>query len=71
MWCADRAALVLMIKIDKLKTREKYERHFLLLSVVFTAMLKIRKVCDDCFGDLGDFDKVKHPFLSSLHIQPL
>ena len=50
LWCADRAALVLMIKIDKLKTREKYERHFLLLSVLFTAMIKIRKVWVVSFG---------------------
>ena len=58
LWCADRAALVLLIKIDKLKTREKYERHFLLLSVLFTAMIKIRKICDDFFGDMDDYDRI-------------
>jgi endoribonuclease Dicer len=54
VWCADRAALLLMIKIDKLKTREKYERHFLLLSLVFSLMLKVRKWCDDAIGRLTD-----------------
>ena len=58
LWSADRAALLLMIKIEKLKTREKYERHFLLLSVLFTLMLKIRKISDDYFGDLSEFEKI-------------
>ena len=35
LWCAERAALLLIIKIEKLKTREKYERHFILLSVLY------------------------------------
>ena len=47
VWCADRAALILMIKIDILKTREKYERHFLSLSVLFSVMVRIRKLWDD------------------------
>merc|ERR1719508_13771 len=59
VWCADRAALILMIKIDKLKTREKYERHFLLLSVLFTTMIKIRKMCDDAYGDLSEREKLE------------
>jgi len=59
VWCADRAALILMIKIDKLKTREKYERHFLLLSVLFTVMVRIRKLCDDTYGDIGEIVKLE------------
>ena len=47
-----------MITIEKLKTREKYERHFLLLSVLFTLMLKIRKICDDYYGDLTEHEKI-------------
>ena len=47
-----------MIKIDKLKTREKYERHFLLLSVLFSVMLKIRKMCDDMYGDMTEEEKM-------------
>ena len=58
VWCADRAALILMIKIDKLKTREKYERHFLLLSVLFSVMVRIRKLCDDMYGDMTDVEKM-------------
>ena len=58
VWCADRAALLFMIKIDKLKTREKYERHFLLLSVLFSIMVRIRKMCDDSYGDMSDLDKL-------------
>jgi len=56
---ADRAALILMIKIDKLKTREKYERHFLLLSVVFTVMVRIRKLCDDAYEDISENEKLE------------
>jgi len=59
VWCADRAALILMIKIDKLKTREKYERHFLLLSVLFTVMVKIRKLCDDTYGEMPEIEKLE------------
>jgi hypothetical protein len=58
VWCADRAALLLMIRIDKLKTREKYERHFLLLSLVFTLMVRVRKWCDDTFGSLTEPTKL-------------
>merc|ERR1719450_291341 len=69
VWCADRAALILMIKIDKLKTREKYERHFLLLSVVFTVMVRIRKLCDDMYGEMTENEKMttfSRPKLSRL-----
>ena len=59
VWCADRAALILMIKIDKLKTREKYERHFLLLSVLFTLMVRIRKLCDDTYGEEEEADRLE------------
>ena len=47
VWCADRAALLFMIKIDKLKTREKYERHFLLLSVLFSVMVSVHLYCTE------------------------
>ncbi|QQP56858.1 Endoribonuclease Dicer1, partial [Caligus rogercresseyi] len=58
VWCAERAALLLTIKICKLKTREKYERHYLLLSVLYSEMLKICKLCDDAFGELSDREKM-------------
>jgi endoribonuclease Dicer len=58
LWCAERAALLLIIKIDKLKTREKYERHFLLLSVLYTEMVKIRKLCEETFEEISDIDRL-------------
>jgi len=41
-WCADRAALVLLIQLEKLKVKTPYERHFLLLCVVSTVMVQVR-----------------------------
>jgi endoribonuclease Dicer len=67
VWCADRAALILMIKIDKLKTREKYERHFLLLSILFTLMVRIRKLCDDTYGELGEAERLERYGRPKLH----
>ena len=58
LWSAERAALLLIIKIDKLKTREKYERHYLLLSVLYTEMVKIRKICEAAFQELSELEKL-------------
>ena len=58
IWCAERAALVLAVRIDKLKTREKYERHYLILSFLYSEMLKIHKICEEFFGDLPEKDKI-------------
>ena len=58
VWCAERAALILIIKIEKLKTCEKYERHFLLLSTLYTEMIRIQKLCDIAFGDMTDTEKM-------------
>ena len=41
-WCADRAALVLLVQLEKLKVKTPYERHFLLLCMVSSVMVKIR-----------------------------
>ena len=73
VWCADRAALILMIKIDKLKTREKYERHFLSLSVLFSFMVRIGKLWDDMYRDMMDTEELatfSRPKLSRL-VEPL
>ena len=56
---ADAAAAILYSRIDRLRTREKYERHFLLLGVVFTEMAKIRKDCDDAFAHLGVLERME------------
>ena len=58
LWSAERAALLLIIKIDKLKTREKYERHYLLLSVLYTEMVKVRKICEEAFEELSELEKL-------------
>ena len=58
LWCAERAALLLIIKIDRLKTREKYERHFLLLSVLYTEMVKVRKICESVFNEMSDHERL-------------
>ena len=54
LWCAERAALLLIIKIDRLKTREKSERHYLLLSVLYTEMVRVRKICETAFNVTSD-----------------
>ena len=58
VWCAERAALLLIIKIEKLKTCEKYERHFLLLSTLYTEMMRIQKICDVAFSELTEIEKM-------------
>lgn len=41
-WCADRAALALLMLTEKLKIKTPYERHYLLLNMVSSVMIKIR-----------------------------
>ncbi|XP_055587591.1 endoribonuclease Dcr-1 isoform X2 [Uranotaenia lowii] len=48
-WCADRAALALIIQIEKQKIKTPYERHFLLLCLVSTVLVQIRSFCDNIF----------------------
>nr|CAD7269744.1 unnamed protein product [Timema shepardi] len=43
-WCADKAALALLIHLEKLKVKIPYERHFLLLCMVSSVMIRIRCV---------------------------
>ncbi|KAE8573160.1 Putative dicer-1 [Halyomorpha halys] len=57
-WCADKAALVLLVQIEKLKVKTPYERHFLLLCLVSSALLKIRAICDNIFQDLSESEKI-------------
>ena len=57
VWCADRAALVLTVKIEKLKTKEKYERHYLILGYLYTEMLRIRRVFEEAFGTMPEREK--------------
>ncbi|XP_058811956.1 endoribonuclease Dcr-1 [Topomyia yanbarensis] len=48
-WCADRAALALIVQIEKQKIKTPYERHFLLLCLVSTVFVQIRSYCDLIF----------------------
>lgn len=48
-WCADRAALAMIVQIEKQKIKTPYERHFLLLCLVSTVFVQIRSHCDQIF----------------------
>ena len=41
-WCADRAALALIMLSEKLKSKTPYERHYLLFNMVESIFVKIR-----------------------------
>lgn len=49
-WGADRAALNLIMQIEKLKIKTPYERHYLLLCLVSTTLIQVRAHCDHVFG---------------------
>nr|CAD7454254.1 unnamed protein product [Timema tahoe] len=57
-WCADKAALALLIHLEKLKVKIPYERHFLLLCMVSSVMIRIRAICDDYFQPFGEKDRI-------------
>lgn len=48
-WCADKAALNLLLQLEKLKVKTPYERHFLLLCLVSTTFIQIRSFCEHIF----------------------
>lgn len=58
-YCADKAALNILSKIEKLKVKVPYERHYLLLCLTSTTLVTIRSACDNEFGDLGELEKIK------------
>eukprot|EP00095_Tigriopus_kingsejongensis_P006389 snap_masked-scaffold117_size339417-processed-gene-2.5 protein:Tk06389 transcript:snap_masked-scaffold117_size339417-processed-gene-2.5-mRNA-1 annotation:"endoribonuclease dcr-1" len=60
VWAAERAAILMAIKVDKLKTMEKYERQFLLLSCVHTEMLQLREICGHALDGVSEQDKLTH-----------
>ena len=43
-WCADRAACYFMVEVEKLRRKVAYDRHFLLLGIVFSDLVRIRSV---------------------------
>ncbi|KAI9556129.1 hypothetical protein GHT06_018703 [Daphnia sinensis] len=63
-WGADRAALVYLIHLEKLKTKAVYERHYLLLCLVFTVLLEIRSLCEEEFQGYSEYERIEkfsHP----------
>lgn len=53
VYCADKAALMLLMKIEKLKVKTPYERHFLLLCLVSTTLIQVRSFCDVVFQSMA------------------
>lgn len=51
-WAADRAALTLLMQIEKAKVKTPYERNFLLLCMVSTTFIQIRAYCESVFQQL-------------------
>lgn len=58
LWAAERAAIIMAIKVDKLKTMEKYERQYLLLSIVYSEMLQLRQICGIELAGMEENDKL-------------
>lgn len=54
LWSADRAALLLIMQIEKAKVKTPYERHYLLLCMVSTTLIQVRAHCDSVFQSLAD-----------------
>ncbi|KAG5899464.1 hypothetical protein JTB14_015317 [Gonioctena quinquepunctata] len=59
-WGADKAALNILSKIEKLKVKVPYERHYLLLCMTSTTLISVRAACDNVFEELDDLDKMKN-----------
>ncbi|XP_034941920.1 endoribonuclease Dcr-1 [Chelonus insularis] len=57
-WSADRAALSLLILTEKLKIKTPYERHYLLLNMVASVMIKVRAICDYEFQNIPEKQKI-------------
>ncbi|XKL67863.1 hypothetical protein PGB90_003354 [Kerria lacca] len=57
-WCANKAALSSLFIIEKLKLKTPYERHFLLLCVVSSLMLRIRTIFENYFSQYTEKEQV-------------
>lgn len=51
-WCADRVALNLLMRIEKMKVKTPYERHFLLLCMISSCFVQARAYCEHIFAKL-------------------
>lgn len=52
VYCADKAALMLLMHLEKQKVKTPYERHFLLLCLVSTTFIQVRSFCDLAFQEM-------------------
>ena len=52
VYCADKAALMLLMHIEKQKVKTPYERHYLLLCLVSTTLIQVRSFIDLAFQAL-------------------
>lgn len=58
-WGADKAALNILSKIEKLKIKTPYERHYILLSALSTTFVTIRAICDHEFENLDEMERLQ------------
>merc|ERR1711874_513840 len=58
LWCADRAALYALVEIEKLKRKTAYDRHYLLLCMIFSVMAKIRAIVEQTFDKYSELDQI-------------
>lgn len=58
-WGADKAALNILSKIEKLKIKTPYERHYLLLCALSTTFITIRAICDSEFENFDDMERLE------------
>ncbi|XP_044014882.1 endoribonuclease Dicer [Aphidius gifuensis] len=66
-WCADKAALSILILAEKLKIKTPYERHYLLLNMVASVMIKIRAICDNEFQQINEQTRINYYSTSKVH----
>ncbi|XP_056646344.1 endoribonuclease Dcr-1 [Diorhabda sublineata] len=58
-WCADKAALYILSKIEKLKVKVPYERHYLLLCMTSSTLISVRATCESLFENSEELDILK------------
>ncbi|CAK1592444.1 unnamed protein product [Parnassius mnemosyne] len=58
-YAADKAAFYLLTKLEKLKVKVPYERHFLLLCMCTSLLIKIRAFADNIFSQFNDWEKIQ------------
>lgn len=57
-WAADRAAYGMLIKIEKLKVKVPYERHYLLFCMTSSVLVSVRAECEAEFQNLTDLERL-------------